>query len=58
VIGTGAAAMPEMEEVKQEAERRHVKLVVLPTLHHAGRGSFMVAGETIRLRSKMTPDPN
>ncbi len=23
------------------------------TLHHRGRGSFMVAGETIRLRSKM-----
>jgi flavin reductase (DIM6/NTAB) family NADH-FMN oxidoreductase RutF len=23
------------------------------TIHHRGRGSFMVAGETIRLRSKM-----
>ena len=23
------------------------------TLHHRGRGAFMVAGETIRLRSKM-----
>ena len=31
MIGTGAGALPVMEEVKQEAERRHVKLVILPT---------------------------
>lgn len=31
VIGTGTGALPVMEEVKQEARRRHVKLVILPT---------------------------
>jgi len=32
VIGTGAyGSLPVMEEVKEEAERRKVKLVVLPT---------------------------
>ncbi len=31
VIGTGTGALPIMEEVKQEAKRRHVKLLVLPT---------------------------
>jgi hypothetical protein len=31
VIGTGTGALPVMEEVKQEAKRRKVKLVVLPT---------------------------
>jgi hypothetical protein len=32
IIGTGAyGRLPVMEEVKQEAERRKVKLVVLPT---------------------------
>jgi hypothetical protein len=32
VIGTGTGALPVMEEVKQEARRRHVKLLVLPTV--------------------------
>jgi hypothetical protein len=31
VIGTGAGALPVMDEVKQEAKRRKVKLVILPT---------------------------
>ena len=31
VIGTGAGALPVMDEVKQEAKRRKIKLVILPT---------------------------
>ena len=31
VIGTGTGALPVMEEVRQEAKRRHVRLLVLPT---------------------------
>ena len=31
VIGTGTGALPVMEEVKQEAKRRHIQLLVLPT---------------------------
>jgi hypothetical protein len=31
VIGTGMGALPVMDEVKQEARRRHVKLRILPT---------------------------
>ena len=31
VIGTGTGALPVMEEVKNEAKRRHVKLLILPT---------------------------
>ena len=31
VIGTGTGALPVMEEVKQEARRRKVELLVLPT---------------------------
>ena len=31
VIGTGTGALPIMEEVRQEAKRRHVRLLVLPT---------------------------
>jgi hypothetical protein len=31
VIGTGTGALPVMEEVKQEAKRRKVKLHILPT---------------------------
>ena len=31
VIGTGAGALPVMEEVQQEADRRKVKLSILPT---------------------------
>jgi len=31
VIGTGAGALPVMDEVKQEARRRHVELRILPT---------------------------
>jgi hypothetical protein len=44
VIGTGTGALPVMDEVKQEAERRQVELVILPTQEaiarlkkHAGR---------------------
>ena len=31
VIGTGTGALPVMDEVKKEAKRRHVQLLVLPT---------------------------
>ena len=31
VIGTGAGGLPVMEEVKREAERRKVELLILPT---------------------------
>jgi hypothetical protein len=31
VIGTGTGALPIMDEVKREAKRRKIKLVVLPT---------------------------
>ena len=31
VIGTGTGALPVMDEVKKEARRRHVELLVLPT---------------------------
>jgi len=31
VIGTGTGALPVMEEVKREAKRRNIKLLVLPT---------------------------
>jgi len=32
VIGTGTGALPVMDEVKREAKRRHVELVILPTV--------------------------
>ena len=31
MIGTGAGALPVMQEVKQEAKRRKIELVILPT---------------------------
>jgi len=31
VIGTGGGALPVMDEVKREAKRRKVKLLILPT---------------------------
>ena len=31
IIGTGTGALPVMEEVKKDAKRRHVQLLVLPT---------------------------
>ncbi len=31
VIGTGTGALPVMEEVKREAKRRKIKLVIVPT---------------------------
>jgi hypothetical protein len=31
VIGTGGGALPVMEEVKREAERRRIELVIVPT---------------------------
>ena len=31
VIGTGAGALPVMKEVKQEAKRRKIKILLLPT---------------------------
>ena len=32
VIGTGTGALPVMEEVKDEARRRKIKLLILPTV--------------------------
>jgi hypothetical protein len=32
VIGTGTGALPIMKEVKQEAKRRKIKLLILPTV--------------------------
>ena len=32
VVGTGTGALPVMDEVKREAKRRKIKLVVLPTV--------------------------
>jgi hypothetical protein len=31
VVGTGTGALPVMDEVKKEARRRHVQLLILPT---------------------------
>ena len=31
VIGTGTGALPVMDEVKQEADRRKVELIIVPT---------------------------
>jgi len=31
VVGTGAGALPVMDEVRREADRRKVELIVLPT---------------------------
>jgi hypothetical protein len=31
VIGTGTGALPVMDEVKDEAKRRRIKLIILPT---------------------------
>jgi len=31
IIGTGTGRLPVMDEVRREAKRRHVKLVILPT---------------------------
>ena len=36
VIGTGTGALPVMEEVKQEAKRRKIKLFILPTVEYCG----------------------
>jgi hypothetical protein len=36
VIGTGNGALPVMDEVSREAERRKVELIVLPTLRAIG----------------------
>jgi hypothetical protein len=32
VIGTGTGALPVMDEVKREAKRRKIRLVILPTV--------------------------
>ena len=32
VIGTGTGRLPVMDEVKHEAKRRHIKLLILPTV--------------------------
>ena len=36
VIGTGTGALPVMDEVKKEAKRRHVQLLMLPTAKAGG----------------------
>jgi hypothetical protein len=37
VIGTGTGALPVMDEVKQEADRQKVELVIVPTKEAIGR---------------------
>lgn len=37
VIGTGTGALPVMDELKREAERRQVELVIEPTAHAIAR---------------------
>ena len=37
VVGTGTGALPVMDEVKREAERRQVELVIEPTAHAIAR---------------------
>ena len=32
VVGTGGGALPVMEDVKREAKRRRIKLLILPTI--------------------------
>ena len=32
VVGTGTGALPVMEELKREAKRRNIKLLILPTV--------------------------
>ena len=32
VVGTGGGALPVMEDVKREAKRRRIKLLILPTV--------------------------
>jgi len=32
VVGTGTGALPVMEEVKREAQRRKIKMLILPTV--------------------------
>ena len=32
VVGTGTGALPVMEDVKREAKRRRIKLLILPTV--------------------------
>jgi hypothetical protein len=31
-VGTGGGALPVMEDVKREAKRRRIKLLILPTV--------------------------
>ena len=31
MVGTGGGALPIMDDVRREADRRHVELIVLPT---------------------------
>ncbi len=47
VIGTGAGALPVMEEVKREAKRRKIKLLILPT-KEAIKELKQHRGDTIR----------
>ena len=46
VVGTGFGALPVMDEVKREARRRKVELVIVPT------------GEAIELLSRAPADTN
>jgi hypothetical protein len=45
VVGTGEGALPVMDEVKREAERRKIELLILPTqeamelLNHDAKGT-------------------
>jgi hypothetical protein len=42
VVGTGTGALPVMDEVRREARRRKVELIILPTeeaMEHLNRGA-------------------
>ena len=63
MIGTGSGALPVVGEVKREAKRRKIKLLILPTVEAvAGARScelraYRAAGH-VRLRSGTPADVN
>jgi hypothetical protein len=48
VVGTGTGALPLMEEVKREAKRRNIELLILPTARASRSWS---RNRTTRMRS-------
>ena len=58
VVGTGGGALPVMEDVKREAKRRRIELLILPTLQ-AIEVASPEAGKSARprLRELLSSDP-